>query len=137
MGQCHVVGPMRVVASREVRLVLRAAAGLVPRAYDDTPPAVWPIALISLDAHLRKLEQDGRVTRDGERWQPFQLRFGFAPSWSYPYAVVARRMFHAPWLSQGQPGAPHAFFVGPRDAATALPSSPDRLELETIYVEGR
>jgi len=71
------------------------------------------------------------------RQQPFQLQFGFAPSWSFPYAIVARRMFHAPWLSQGQAGAPHAFYVGPRDPGTVLPASPDRLELETIYVEGR
>jgi hypothetical protein len=71
------------------------------------------------------------------RQQPFQLRFGFAPSWTYPYAIVARRMFHAPWLSQSQAGAPHAFVVGARDPATTVPASVDRLDLETIYVEGR
>jgi len=77
--------------------------------------------------------------RDGH-WQPFQLQFGFTPSWTYPYAVVARRMFHAPWLSQSQGGAPHAFFVGARDASTGVPAAStarDRLDLETIYVEGR
>ncbi|HEY8925033.1 MAG TPA: hypothetical protein VIU64_11685, partial [Polyangia bacterium] len=79
----------------------------------------------------------GRTRGADGRWQPFQLQFGFSPSWSYPYAVVARRMFHAPWSSQSQAGAPHAFFVGARDPAAPLPASADRLDLETIYVEGR
>jgi ribonuclease/clavin/mitogillin len=34
---------------------------LVPDAYDDTPPAIWPIALLSLRAHLEKLVAEGRV----------------------------------------------------------------------------
>jgi len=78
-----------------------------------------------------------RTRGEDGRWQPFHLRFGFAPSWSYPYAIVARRMFHAPWLSESQAGSPHAFFVGARDAAAPLPLPADRLDLETIYVEGR
>jgi glyoxylase-like metal-dependent hydrolase (beta-lactamase superfamily II) len=41
------------------------AAELVPAAYDDTPPAVWPIAKISVDAHLEKLEREGRIVRTG------------------------------------------------------------------------
>jgi ribonuclease/clavin/mitogillin len=55
---------------REAR-VMRAvvAAGLdgatdvdlVPRAYADTSPSVWPFALFSLQAHLVKLVDDGRV----------------------------------------------------------------------------
>ena len=36
---------------------------LVPRVYDDASPAVWPIAKLSIDAHLEKLEREGRVTR--------------------------------------------------------------------------
>ena len=36
-------------------------AELVPLAYDDTPAHVWPIASISLAAHLEKLERDGLV----------------------------------------------------------------------------
>jgi endoribonuclease LACTB2 len=41
------------------------AAELVPVAYADTPPAVWPIAKISVDAHLEKLEREGRIRRAG------------------------------------------------------------------------
>lgn len=36
---------------------------LVPLAYDDVPPAIWPIAKISIDAHLEKLEREGRIAR--------------------------------------------------------------------------
>lgn len=41
---------------------------LVARAYDDTPEALWPLALWSLRAHLVKLVDEGRVQRDGERY---------------------------------------------------------------------
>jgi ribonuclease/clavin/mitogillin len=42
---------------------------LVPRAYADTAPAVWPIARISLEAHLVELGRQGRAQRVGaERW---------------------------------------------------------------------
>ncbi|MEB2313862.1 MAG: MBL fold metallo-hydrolase [Sorangiineae bacterium] len=34
-------------------------AELVPRAYDDAPAAVWPLAEVSLRAHLAKLVEDG------------------------------------------------------------------------------
>jgi hypothetical protein len=37
------------------------AAELLAPVYDDVAPAVWPIALLSLQAHLEKLERDGRV----------------------------------------------------------------------------
>jgi len=43
---------------------------LVAHAYDDTPEALWPLALRSLEAHLIKLEREGRITREGERWAP-------------------------------------------------------------------
>ena len=52
-------------------LVARGDAGasateLVRDAYADASPAVWPIAIISLEAHLLKLVEDGRaVARDG------------------------------------------------------------------------
>lgn len=36
---------------------------LVPKAYADTPPVLWPLARMSLEAHLVKLEREGRVTR--------------------------------------------------------------------------
>lgn len=39
------------------------ATELVPLTYDDVSPAIWPIAKISIDAHLEKLEREGRVTR--------------------------------------------------------------------------
>ncbi len=34
---------------------------LLPLAYDDTPMRLWPLARQSLDAHLRKLEREGRL----------------------------------------------------------------------------
>ena len=39
------------------------AAALVPDAYADTPAHLWPIAKLSLEMHLEKLEREGRVTR--------------------------------------------------------------------------
>ena len=33
--------------------------------YDDVPVATWPIALLSLRAHLAKLENEGRVRAGG------------------------------------------------------------------------
>jgi glyoxylase-like metal-dependent hydrolase (beta-lactamase superfamily II) len=41
---------------------------LVPSAYDDTSRALWPIALLSLRAHLIKLVDEGRVRRDEQRF---------------------------------------------------------------------
>lgn len=37
------------------------AVSLVAVAYDDTPPHLWPIAKLSLEAHLAKLVREGRV----------------------------------------------------------------------------
>lgn len=34
---------------------------LLPLAYDDTPAQLWPFALMSLEAHLRKLAREGRL----------------------------------------------------------------------------
>lgn len=42
---------------------------LVPLAYADTPPAIFPIAKLSLEAHLEKLVVDGVVTFDGEAYR--------------------------------------------------------------------
>ena len=39
---------------------------LVPVAYDDTPVHIWPIARMSLEAHLEKLVGDGRAARTSE-----------------------------------------------------------------------
>jgi endoribonuclease LACTB2 len=41
------------------------APELVPDAYDDTPAAAWPIAALSVEAHLVKLEREGRVRAVG------------------------------------------------------------------------
>lgn len=41
---------------------------LVPFAYSDTPKELWPIARLSLEAHLIKLLREGRVKRDGDAW---------------------------------------------------------------------
>lgn len=61
--------------AREARVVAALAAhagdalapeALVPEVYADTSPHAWPIARLSLEAHLLKLEQDGRARRDAE-----------------------------------------------------------------------
>lgn len=39
------------------------AGDLVPAAYDDVSPAIWPLAKLSVEAHLEKLERDGRIER--------------------------------------------------------------------------
>jgi ribonuclease/clavin/mitogillin len=41
---------------------------LVPRVYDDTPPHVWPIAKLSLESHLMKLVDEGRVASRDARY---------------------------------------------------------------------
>jgi endoribonuclease LACTB2 len=41
---------------------------LVRDAYADTPEALWPLAQMSLEAHLVKLEREGRARRGGEGW---------------------------------------------------------------------
>ena len=43
-----------------------SAPELVPTAYADTPAHLWPIAALSLEAHLEKLTRDGRATRRGD-----------------------------------------------------------------------
>ena len=41
------------------------AAALVPDAYADTPVHLWPIAKLSLEMHLEKLEHEGAIARVG------------------------------------------------------------------------
>ncbi len=68
----------RLERERKVAAALEAAGSggttdlsLVPRAYADTPQAAWPLALLSVRAHLVKLVADGRARTDGERyWTP-------------------------------------------------------------------
>jgi endoribonuclease LACTB2 len=43
---------------------------LIARAYADTPKALWPLALQSIEAHLIKLEREGRIVKVGDRWAP-------------------------------------------------------------------
>jgi hypothetical protein len=47
---------------------------LVATAYDDAPVAIWPLAKLSLESHLIKLERDGRAEAiggpGGKRWRP-------------------------------------------------------------------
>jgi ribonuclease/clavin/mitogillin len=40
------------------------AEDVLPDAYDDVPPTTWPIAMLSMLAHLEKLEHEGRVRAD-------------------------------------------------------------------------
>ncbi|AGP40410.1 MBL fold metallo-hydrolase [Sorangium cellulosum] len=42
---------------------------LLPVAYADTAPHLWPIARLSLEAHLIKLEREGRAARREGRWR--------------------------------------------------------------------
>lgn len=39
---------------------------LVPLVYDDVSPALWPLAKLSIDAHLEKLVREGRIAEHGE-----------------------------------------------------------------------
>jgi glyoxylase-like metal-dependent hydrolase (beta-lactamase superfamily II) len=41
---------------------------LVEVVYADTPVTLHPLARLTLEAHLIKLEREGRAGRDGERW---------------------------------------------------------------------
>ena len=44
-------------------------AELCPVAYADTHPSLWPIAKLSLEAHLVKLVREGRVRAQGDRFE--------------------------------------------------------------------
>ncbi|MBX3246154.1 MAG: MBL fold metallo-hydrolase [Myxococcales bacterium] len=61
--------------AREAKVLARLEAHgatmdeeLLSLVYDDAPPAVWPLARLSLRAHLDKLAAEGRVHHDGSRW---------------------------------------------------------------------
>jgi ribonuclease/clavin/mitogillin len=62
--------------AREAKIVeaMRTLGGaatlddIVPVAYADTPPAVWPIAKLATEAHLLHLVAQGLTERDGARW---------------------------------------------------------------------
>lgn len=65
----------RLMREQKVLAAVKRAPGatpeeLVPDAYDDTPPHVWPLARESLRAHLAKLAKDGAVREHEGRWFP-------------------------------------------------------------------
>ena len=43
-------------------------SALVVDAYDDTPAHVWPVAMLSLAAHLQKLAYEGRAVENDGVW---------------------------------------------------------------------
>jgi len=47
----------------------QTVSALVPPAYPDVSPMLYPLAARSLLAHLIKLETEGRAARDGDRWR--------------------------------------------------------------------
>ena len=59
---------------REAKVLAAVAAGagaiedLVPRAYDDADPRVYPLAAKSMATHLAKLRAEGQVTEHEGRW---------------------------------------------------------------------
>ncbi len=59
--------------AREAKVLAAIDAGahgeqeLLAGAYDDTPRMLWPLAARVLEAHLRKLEGDGVIEREGGR----------------------------------------------------------------------
>lgn len=62
----------RLMREEKVLDALRAAGtdgatslDLVPVAYADTPAHLWPLAKLSLEAHVEKLLREGRVRADG------------------------------------------------------------------------
>jgi glyoxylase-like metal-dependent hydrolase (beta-lactamase superfamily II) len=60
----------KVLDALEARGKASRPRHLVATAYADTPKAVWPLALRSIEAHLIKLEREGRVVKEGDRWAP-------------------------------------------------------------------
>jgi endoribonuclease LACTB2 len=66
----------RLAREAKVSAALAAAGGwvsvsaLVPVAYADAPEHVWPLAAMSLSAHLERLEELGQAERDAaQRWR--------------------------------------------------------------------
>lgn len=55
----------RVVAALPEGPMGKTSFELLPDAYGDTPELLWPIAELSLRAHLEKLVREGRAVHDG------------------------------------------------------------------------
>ena len=53
----------KVLAALAARTDAASPEALVATAYDDTPEHLWPIAVLSLEAHLDKLVEEGRARR--------------------------------------------------------------------------
>jgi glyoxylase-like metal-dependent hydrolase (beta-lactamase superfamily II) len=47
---------------------ISTVTGLVDRIYTDIPAFLHPAAGVSVEAHLRKLDAEGKVRHEGERW---------------------------------------------------------------------
>jgi glyoxylase-like metal-dependent hydrolase (beta-lactamase superfamily II) len=60
----------KVLDALEARGKASRPRHLIAQAYADTPKALWPLALRSIEAHLIKLEREGRVAKDGDCWAP-------------------------------------------------------------------
>ncbi len=48
----------------------RSFLGILAQAYADTPKRLWPLAGLALEAHLRKLVDDGELVREGKGARP-------------------------------------------------------------------
>ncbi|ACY13151.1 MBL fold metallo-hydrolase [Haliangium ochraceum] len=62
----------RIAAALE-SLGSAANAALLPLAYADVPPLLYPLAERSLTAHLLKLVADGRIVQFGDTWRTLAL----------------------------------------------------------------
>jgi glyoxylase-like metal-dependent hydrolase (beta-lactamase superfamily II) len=62
----------KVLAALEARGQASRPRHLIAQAYADTQKALWPLALQSIEAHLIKLEREGRIVKVGDRWAPLQ-----------------------------------------------------------------
>ncbi|MBK8253925.1 MAG: MBL fold metallo-hydrolase [Polyangiaceae bacterium] len=60
----------KVVSGLGVHTAGASLDELLPDVYADTPPFLWPLAKLSLEAHLIKLERDGRARRTDRGWAP-------------------------------------------------------------------
>jgi ribonuclease/clavin/mitogillin len=69
----HYVAHRRAREAKILAAVTKLGSGdltaLLPIAYDDVAEAVWPLARLSLEAHLLELERQGRVAREGQGWR--------------------------------------------------------------------
>lgn len=70
--EAKIIGVLAAGAAGEGDAAGLTSGELVPKVYDDVPPAVWPIAKLSIDAHLEKLEREG-VIAAAERTGAFRV----------------------------------------------------------------